>query len=134
MTVGQLLEALQDIAEEHGEDVEVRLAHQPQWAFEYSIGEVVLVEPKERELKPGDRVKNLLRGRQRGAIARLESEDAAYVHWDEGSEQLCLLSDLCALPDEDDEDDDAEEPVVYIAEQRQLGYLSGAASKALGWR
>lgn len=83
MTVGQLLEALQDIAEEHGGDVEVRLAHQPQWAFEYSIDDVVLVEASE--------------------------------------------------PDEDDEDADQEEPVVYIAEKSQLGYLSGAASKALGW-
>jgi hypothetical protein len=133
MTVGQLLEALQDIAEEHGNDVEVRLAHQPQWPFEYSIAEVVLVGADERELKPGDRVKNLLRGRQRGVIDRLEGDDAAYVHWDEGSEQLCLLTDLRALPSEDDEDA-AEETVVYIAEQRQLGYLSGAASKALGWR
>lgn len=133
MTVGQLLEALQDIADEHGEDVEVRLAHQPHWPFEYSIAEVALVEPREREFKPGDRVKNSLRGRQRGVIDRLDGEDAAYVQWDEGSEQLCLLTDLRALPSDDDEDD-VEEPVVYIAEQQQLGYLSGAACKALGWR
>lgn len=83
MTLGQLLEALQDIAEEHGADVEVRLAHQPQWAFEYSIDDVVLVEASE--------------------------------------------------PSEDDEDADQEEPVVYIAEKSQLGYLGGAAAKALGW-
>ena len=84
MTVGQLLEALQDIAEEHGEDVEVRLAHQPQWAFEYSIDDVVMVEAS-------------------------------------------------GPSDDEDEDSDQEEPVVYIAEKSQLGYLSGAASKALGW-
>lgn len=86
MTVGELLEALQDIADTHGEDVEVRLAHQPQWPFEYSVDDVVLVEASK-------------------------------------------LTD-----DEDDEESDQQEPVVYIAEKSQLGYLSGAATKALGWR
>jgi hypothetical protein len=33
MTVGELLELLEDFPE----DAEVRLAHQPSWPFEYSI-------------------------------------------------------------------------------------------------
>ncbi len=36
-----------------------------------------------------------LRGRRWGTVARLDGADAAIVHWDDGSEQLCYLSDLC---------------------------------------
>ena len=45
-------------------------------------------------LKPGDEVLNTLRPQQRGRIDRLDGDDAAYVHWNDGSEQLCLLTDL----------------------------------------
>lgn len=39
-------------------------------------------------------------------------------------------------PDEDDPEAASDEPevVVYIGEGAQLGYLPGAASRALGWR
>ena len=37
MTVGELNEKIQEVINLHGEDVEVRLAHQPRWAFEYSV-------------------------------------------------------------------------------------------------
>ncbi|WP_233854152.1 hypothetical protein [Paraburkholderia sp. HD33-4] len=38
--------------------------------------------------------------------------------------------------DEEDDDmrDDYREPVVYLAEGTQLGYLPGAVSSELGWR
>lgn len=45
-------------------------------------------------LKPGDEVSNALRPQQRGHIDRMDGSDAAYVHWNDGSEQLCLLTDL----------------------------------------
>jgi hypothetical protein len=38
ITVSELIRQLTDIEEEHG-DIEVRLAEQPRWAFEYSIQE-----------------------------------------------------------------------------------------------
>ncbi len=40
MTVGELIEMLEGM----DEDAEVRFAHQPCWAFEYSISDVVEVE------------------------------------------------------------------------------------------
>lgn len=43
MTVGELIEMLQDFDEE----AEVRLAEQPSWPFEYSIGGVIYDDAKE---------------------------------------------------------------------------------------
>lgn len=44
MRLSELLETLQSIADEYpDEDPEVRLAMQPQWAFEYSIHSVTPV-------------------------------------------------------------------------------------------
>lgn len=45
-----------------------------------------------RRLKTGDEVRSMLR-QQTGHIDRMDG-DAAYVHWSDGSEQLCLLTDL----------------------------------------
>lgn len=43
MTVGELMEYLADFDSE----AEVRLAQQPRWAFEYSVGEVAGVDTKD---------------------------------------------------------------------------------------
>ncbi|HEY6362265.1 MAG TPA: hypothetical protein VIX63_14225 [Vicinamibacterales bacterium] len=90
MTLNELIETLQDLAEDHGGDVEVRLAQQPRWPFEYSIGEV--------------------------AVANAMDD---------------------ADEDDDEEEDATDDPdaaaVVYIGEGRQLGYLGGVATRALGW-
>jgi hypothetical protein len=61
MTIRELIDQLEDLAEEHGDDVEVRLAHQPSWPFEYSIDDVVAVcadddDEAEAEDYPGQRV------------------------------------------------------------------------------
>lgn len=87
MTIRELIDELEDLASEHGDDVEVRLAQQPRWAFEYAVGAVA------------------------------------------------------SVLDDTDDDHDGEPSVgersttsvVYIGEGQQLGYLSGAASRALGW-
>jgi hypothetical protein len=47
MTLRDLIDRLTDLAEEYGEDTEVRLAFQPSWPFEHSIGEVAAVDPSE---------------------------------------------------------------------------------------
>lgn len=44
MRLSELIEALEDLRETEGDDCEVRLATQPSWPFECSIGEVQLVE------------------------------------------------------------------------------------------
>lgn len=49
------------------------------------------------------------------------------------------ISTLVSTADDDPDEDDDEpgesaEPVVYLAEGRQLGYLPGHVSRLLGWR
>lgn len=44
MKLKELIETLQEIEEAIGGDVEVRYAHQPRWAFEYSIRGAAYVE------------------------------------------------------------------------------------------
>jgi hypothetical protein len=44
MNIRELIEELESLADEHGDNIEVRLAHQPQWPFEYAIGNVVAVD------------------------------------------------------------------------------------------
>lgn len=80
MTVQELIDILSDC----NPNAEVRLAFQPEWPFEYAIGEVV------------------------------SSQDFD-------------------LDEDEDEDEEDIEPVVYIGESKQLGYLSGVATRALGW-
>lgn len=46
MTVGELIEYLEDFDPE----AEVRLAEQPQWAFEYSVGEVAGIETQDGQV------------------------------------------------------------------------------------
>lgn len=51
MTLSRLIEQLMEIQEQYGEDMEVRLAEQPRWAFEYSLQEEIGVAKVD-----GDRV------------------------------------------------------------------------------
>lgn len=76
-TVGELVAALED----YDPDTPVRLASQPGWPFEYSIGAVV------------------------------HTPDDA----------------------EGDGTEPTDDPVVWIGEGQQLGYLPGIAADALGW-
>lgn len=50
MTLKDLIDTLTDFAEEHGEDVEVRLAFQPSWPFEHSIGDIEVAMLRERSV------------------------------------------------------------------------------------
>lgn len=82
MTVGDLL----DILEGLDENAEVRIAHQPAWAFEYEINDVVPVEPMDEEDVAdryngnGATVVYLVDGRQLGY---LPSEAAHQIGWKE---------------------------------------------------
>jgi hypothetical protein len=85
MTLRQIIDHLSELAEDHGDDTEVRLAQQPNWPFEYAVDEIV-------------------------AVTNVDDDD-----------------------DDDADTDAGAETVVYIGEGAQLGYLSGAATKALDW-
>lgn len=48
MDLDDVIEELQSLREIYGGDTEVRLAMQPQWSFEYSIGGIVVNDPEEQ--------------------------------------------------------------------------------------
>jgi hypothetical protein len=83
---------------------EVRIAQQPNWPFEYNIGEILGAEE--------------LEARQREEAACPEHPDylIGHAHCD-------VTLELDTPPS-----------VIYIAEAGQIGYLPGYVSKGLGWR
>lgn len=74
MNITELIEQLQAFAAEHG-DVEVRLAVQPNWPFEHSIGSVALGQEPiyEGTMDPED-----------GTVATAEDEVPAIIYIGEG--------------------------------------------------
>ena len=44
MNIRDLIEQLENLAEEHGDETDVRIAHQPSWPFEYEINSVEAVD------------------------------------------------------------------------------------------
>ena len=102
-TLGNLIEELQMIADNWGEDVEVRLAMQPSWPFEYSIASVI-------EIKETD-----------------DYDDDDYSPFDKrddetDEEYFERIEELENAP-----------TVVYLSEGRQIGYLPGNVKNELGW-
>lgn len=90
VTLRDLIEQLEDIAEEHGDDTCVRLAMQPSWPFEYSIGDVVVVKQRERrDCSKRTAVCYIGEGQQ---LAYLSGAAATALDWRHG--------------DSDDDDDD----------------------------
>ncbi len=96
MTLRELIDELEDAASEYGDDIEVRLAQQPRWAFEYSVdsGDTPVAVAKIR----GDRGKRetvayIGEGRQLGY---LPGAAAVALGWAE------------ARDNDDDNDDDDE--------------------------
>jgi len=50
MNVRELIETLEEFAESHGDETEVRLATQPNWPFENTIASVVAIGEVEKSL------------------------------------------------------------------------------------
>lgn len=122
MTVGDLIATLEGI----DPDTPVRLAQQPSWPFEYSIGDVVQVEvggPEE-----GKTVRYLADDgtTQRGMIVAAHETQARYrLDTEDGEIEVSehqIHSDDCHR-----------QAVVYIGEGRQERYLQYQASEELGW-
>ena len=120
MTKRELIEAL----EEYGNDeTEVRLAHQPRWAFEYSISEVVSAPV--------------------GCKACGDQEDGLKCGDCDGEGETVMIGDVegktVKCPSCGGEGfiqcfhDDADE-IIYIGEGSQIGYLPQTAAESLGWK
>jgi hypothetical protein len=108
MTVGDLLRELDGL----DENIEVRLAMQPSWPFEYSIHGTYL------RLK----AKSLKRDEELEAMS--DDERERY-------EQQCE-NGVYADP-EDPSQRDLFEPILYLTEGSQLGYLPGIVKDHIDW-
>jgi hypothetical protein len=74
MTARDLIEELEYAISINGnEDVEVRLAQQPKWAFEYTIDEAVTIEVEDEDTDEKEKIVYLSEGSQLGYL----NEDAA---------------------------------------------------------
>jgi hypothetical protein len=90
IAIRDLIEQLEDIAQEYDDNVIVRMAQQPSWPFEYSITDVAIVLPTKKATAQGDPVLCYLgEGQQLGY---LPGKAAIALGWRNGS-------------DDDDEDD-----------------------------
>lgn len=67
------VQELKDTLEGMDADAEVRLAMQPQWAFEYSINDIVVVEDKD-----GNNIAYLSEGRQLGYLPGNVAEELGW--------------------------------------------------------
>jgi len=103
MNIQNLIETLQEIAQENP-DAEVRIAHQPSWPFEYSVGDIVACDSE------GADPEELEHAREAAADG---CETAAQYLADAKSRDTSNT--------------------VYIGEGSQLGYLPGVAARALSW-
>lgn len=123
MDVSELRRILEGVED----DVEVRLAHQPHWPFEYSISTAAVTDPRE----------NL--GVEWYGDTEHEEDRAWHIvdnsedpgddeHWVEGPYETQAEAELNL-----ERKFEEHIPVLYLAEGLQLGYLPGEARKAIGW-
>jgi len=77
MKAKELIEELEyAISINGGEDVEVRLAQQPKWAFEYSIEQAVTIENENTDEK--EKIVYLAEGSQIGYLPELASSELGW--------------------------------------------------------
>jgi hypothetical protein len=123
MNIMDLKQAIYNLPDE----MEVRLAQQPAWAFEYSVGDVIAT-------KPGDEYYIMRVGVPDGAPW---ADGAGWYVTVDGEE----LPEPVAGPYSDEISCEAwiadkikdQEPILYITEGTQLGYLPGEARRAISW-
>ena len=104
MTIGELIEQLEDIKERVGEHAQVLYASQPSWPFEYSIRDVYALTKDER---------------------RYMAEEAMR---EEGMDEDDINEYMV-----DNQEKFEGEDVVYLEEGSQLGYLPDEAKQMIGW-
>ena len=103
MTIGELIERLEEAKDALGEDVEVRYASQPSYPFDYNIREVHILGKDERR------------------------EIAIEAMREDGMDEDEIKENF------DEEELENTEDVVYLEEGFQLGYLPGEAKELIGW-
>jgi hypothetical protein len=103
MTLGELIQSLEEARDQVGEDVQVLYASQPSYPFENSVRDVHVMGMFERREMAMDAM------REEGM-----DEDEIEKNFDE--EEL-----------------EREEDVVYLEEGCQIGYLPGEAKDLIGW-
>lgn len=105
MTLTELLEQLQALADQHDPDiVEVKIAHQPSWPLEFAIAEVVIRDPDAEFLE------------DYGHNPPEDPEEAA--EWKAERERVA-----------------SQPKTIYLAESQYNGngYLAGGVAAQLGW-
>ena len=76
MKASELIEELKwAIENNNGEDIEVRMAQQPKWPFEYSINAAVTVNLNQESDEPNEWVVYLEEGSQLGYLPTEASEE-----------------------------------------------------------
>ena len=103
MTVGELIQLLEQARDQVGEDAQVLYASQPSWPFENYIRGVHALSKDERKEM---------------AIERMR---------DEGMDEDEIKENF------DEEELEQEEDVVYLEEGSQIGYLPDEARELIGW-
>ena len=103
MTIGELIEHLEEAKEQVGEHAEVRYASQPSWPFENSIYGVHTLSKEARK------------------------EMAIEAMRDEGMDEDEIKENF------DEDELENTEDVVYLEEGSQIGYLPGEAKDHIGW-
>ena len=97
MTARELLEQLQDVVAEFGDQVEVRWAAQPRWAFEYSIGDVQVAT---------------LKASRHARAAGAQDETVIYLAEGQQIGYLPAAASVAlgwSVPEDEDDDDEAQE-------------------------
>jgi hypothetical protein len=110
MAIRELIEMLEDVAQEHDDNVIVRLAIQPRWAFEHSIGGVETASQSKREVR--DKAPAVCYIGEGSQLGYLPQAGAVALGWSDH--------------DEDDEDEDDDEQVADPEACPGCGCVPGA--------
>ena len=111
MNIKDLIEQLEEIAE-LAPNAEVRYASQPSYPFENSIREVLSWDKE--------------------TMIDMEMENIQQAIEEDGAEPMSY-EDKKALAKDNLEHGGGCDPVVYLAEGSQIGYLPEGPTEALGW-
>lgn len=125
MNAKVLIDALTQACQEADvalEDIEVRIAHQPSWPFEYSISEYT-------DIKVADPV---------GDVYVVPQPDGWVIEDNSEDEPKCKLGPFDTREEAEEaivnERNSRTEPLaIYLAEGNQIGYLPSHARQAIGW-
>lgn len=112
MNIRDLIDNLESIADDYGDETEVRFASQPSWPFEYSIDSVTYVTDFEAVADEYDWPET-----SGDFIPWHKRNDES---WEDYEARIAILESAPGT--------------VYLVEGSQLGYLPGHVKSEIGWR